>query len=118
MPPVDGELQRKLREFEDPRFGYRLDKEGELVKDLFDGPLPKGWVDNPADAGKRAKKAQEPDNADSAPTAPAGGLAPPYGDHKFKDLAAEYHRRTGEKVRVGTKKDDVIAMLEALDAGE
>ena len=47
------EIQRRLREFEKPTFGYRKGKDGEIEKELFNGNLPKGWYDSPAVDGAK-----------------------------------------------------------------
>ena len=48
MPPVDGKIQKKLKEFAEPRWGYRKRPDGSIEKDVFDTFLPAGWADSPA----------------------------------------------------------------------
>ena len=45
MPPVDGEIQRRLREYEAPTWGYRKGDDGKIESDVFDGELPEGCAD-------------------------------------------------------------------------
>ena len=48
MPPVDGKIQKKLREYKAARWGYRKRPDGSIEKDVFDTYLPVGWADSPA----------------------------------------------------------------------
>lgn len=38
----------------EPVWGYRL-KDGEVEAEIFDGKLPRGWKDTPADLKKEGK---------------------------------------------------------------
>ena len=42
------EHTRRMNAFKAPTWGFRLAEDGEIERDLFDGKLPKGWVDSPA----------------------------------------------------------------------
>lgn len=119
MSISDVEAARKTSEYENPTFGYRKGADGEIEKDIFDGVLPKGWVDSPAKVGKRkkaeaAKEATEDDASESTPD-PAEGLEPPYDQYTFHQLRAELKRRTGMGPKIGTTTAGVIAALVAWD---
>lgn len=43
---VNAEDQRRLREYREPTWGYRM-VGGEIEKQIFDGAIPAGWFDNP-----------------------------------------------------------------------
>ena len=48
MPPVDGKIQQKLKQYAVPRWGYRKRPDGTIEKDVFDTYRPAGWADSPA----------------------------------------------------------------------
>lgn len=112
-----GEMQRRLREYKAPRFGYRRGEDGEIEKDLFDGVLPDGWADSPAkvDAGAVL---HEPPPADTpaATNAAPDALTPPYDQYGFADLRDEYKRRSGKGVKFGASHADFVKLLDELDA--
>lgn len=137
-PVVNADEQRALREFAEPRWGYRMGENGEIEKKLFDTRLGAGWVDSPAkvnaapEAAEPAPPADPTSPADTdnttapapAPEAPTGGpatdpgsgLTKPYDQHKARVLGAELKRRTGKGPKVGQKKTETVDMLNALDA--
>jgi hypothetical protein len=117
--PVNGEIQRRLREYETPQWGYRRGKDGGVEKDLFDGTLPKGWFDSPArvDGADDDKPSDpEPVNAPEPADNRIEAVTPPYDDrYGFHHLRLEMQRRTGKGPVPGTTRVDLIKALEALD---
>ena len=121
MQRPDPKIQQRVREYENPTFGYRRGEDGGVEKDIFDGEVPEGWVDSPAkvdgamadgwdnsvDLERDAVVVEAP--ADSA-------LSKPYEDHTFNVLRAEFKRRTGKGPNPGTNKLELIQMLKDLDA--
>lgn len=91
-----------------PTWMYRA-RNGGIEDRLFEHPddIPEGegWRDTPA-----AFK-----DGHAAVNGEAEGLAAPYGRHGFHKLRLELQRRTGKGPRPGTKKTELIAMLEATD---
>ena len=121
MQRPDAYFQTRIREYENPTFGYRLGEDGEIEKEIFDGEPSEGWYDSPADVPRYASPAAPPAAPAPVPepALPVGGgieITAPYGKHKFNDLRAELVRRTAKGPPVGTNKIDLIAMLEDLDA--
>jgi hypothetical protein len=128
--PPDPEIQRRLKQYGSPAYGYRRAGDGEIEKDLFDGALPAGWAGSPADVGKPASTAV--DQGFDPPVHMGGplvvgpgeagpgavGVMPPYDDHKMPVLKEEYMRRTGRGVHPGTTKVGLVAMLEEIDANK
>ena len=45
---VPADIQRLMREFDEPRWGYRRGDDGEIECMLFDGEREEGWTDSPA----------------------------------------------------------------------
>ncbi len=131
MQRPDNQLQIRIKECENPTFGYRRGEDGEIEKDIFDGePLPDGWVDSPARVDEVgivrpalsfvARSAPILHGAAKDPDK-GPGIDPgydPYENHKFKALRAEYTRRTGKKVLLGVNKPELIEMLTELDTAE
>ncbi len=111
MPPLAAEIQRKLREYEAPTYGYRKGADGEIEEEVFDGSLPKGWADSPAMVGEsKATKAPDTTEPDT------DKFTPPYGQYSFGQLRAEFKRRTGGGPKRGTDTAGLIEALEDLDA--
>ena len=118
MQRPNHELQARIRECENPTFGYRRGEDGEIEKDIFDGePLPAGWVDSPAKIDE-AVNFSTPTPESPPETEPTLGLAPgaPYEKYAFNVLRAEFKRRTGKAEAATTKKQGYIALLRELDA--
>lgn len=110
MPlPSNAEIQRRMREFKEPTYGYRKGEGGELESELFDGEPPKGWWDSPERIG-------EPQADEDGFVDPGRSLELPYEDHLFNALRTELKTRQGKGPPQGTDRDEVIEMLEALDA--
>ena len=130
MQRPDNELQARIRECENPTFGYRRGEDGEIEKDIFNGYIPHGWVDSPADVGDMPPTPHVqpgppvgggPVDSPESPPEPApddSALAPPYEDHPFNVLRAEFKRRTGKVAAKTTSKPDYIRLLQALDEGK
>ncbi len=123
MQRPNREIQKRIRECENPTFGYRRGGDGEIEKDIFDGePLPAGWVDSPAmvDEVRAAVTTTLPVSLVVVPIPvppPEGGSGPSYEDRKFHDLRAELIRR-GKKWDRGDNKAAVIGRLKNLDASK
>ncbi len=119
MQRPNHELQARIRECENPTFGYRRGEDGEVEKDIFDGePLPAGWVDSPAKVDGEVVTAPVEGEETGSPVHPAPDppLAPPYETHPFNALRAEFKRRTGKVAAMTTSKEGYIALLKELDA--
>ncbi len=127
----NAEEQRKLREYDDPTYGYRLEGE-EIVKDVFDGDLPAGWHDSPAKCRKGraaappapaatgpepAKKPRKNRKA-AADEPPPEPLEPPYHGYSARLLSREIKRRNGKGPLPGTTKPEMVEALIASDAEE
>lgn len=104
--------QQRLREFANPTYGYRRGEDGEIEKDLFDGELPEGWFDSPADVDGEPEAAPK-----TLGVADADHLVPPYDQYSFGQLRAEYERRVGKGPPVGTSTADLVMALSDMDAG-
>jgi len=113
------ERQRCLREFNSPTVGYRRAEDGVIESMIFDGEIPDGWVDSPANVGDMpppVSTAPEPvpDDAGDMPAAPAST----YEDLKINELRAEYKRRTGAGPGLDVGKRMLIETLIKLDHHE
>ena len=66
MPLLPAEQTERLRTYANPTYGYRRGADGEVEKDLFDGAIPPGWADNPADVDDvtASEPASEPVDVD------------------------------------------------------
>ncbi len=116
MQRPDNQLQIRIKECENPTFGYRRGEDGEIEKDVFDGePLPDGWVDSPAKVDEQGKRPalsfRTISTAEPAPHHP-----PHYKARGFQDLQAEYKRRTGKGPKPSVNRLALIEMLKDLDA--
>jgi hypothetical protein len=118
MQPSDGEIQRRLRAYASPCYGYRRAADGTIEKDLFDGVRPEGWADSPAAVGEAPTWKRPPAKEASDTDGTEATMLPPYGHYGFKELRAEIKRRAGKGPVPGTTTKQMIAMLEALDAPE
>lgn len=115
-----GEIQRRMKEYENPGWGYRRSADGEVEKMLFDGDPPEGWADSPdraythvpADATSAGPTATPPPPAEPADTR----LSPPYDQYSYAELRAEHMRRMGKGVKVGTSTQGLIDMMDEIDA--
>lgn len=112
MPPFDAEEQRKMRAYDTPVYGYRLDEDGDVEAAIFDGELPDGWADSPAELDGTAP-ADDGEHVD-----PGRALELPYEDHRFNVLRAEFKVRTGKGPPTGTDTATLIGLLETLDVAE
>ena len=111
------EMQARIRECENPTFGYRRGEDGQIEKDIFEGePLPAGWVESPALLDEVATAPLEPAESPPEPAADDSALTRPYEQHPFNALRAEFKRRTGKAAASTTKKQGYIALLLELDA--
>lgn len=125
MSLLPAEIQRRLREYASPTWGYRKGADGAVEKQLFDGALPAGWADSPARVDE-AKATPMPPKAGPVMLTPgeaasemaaAGGIAPPYDQHAPAQLNAEIKRRTGKGMKPGTSQAEMVERLKDLDAG-
>ena len=118
MPPVDGMLQKKLREYEAPRWGYRKRPDGTIEKDVFDTYLPSGWADSPANidvveiAGEAPVEQPEAvvETVDERKTESPVTLSPDWRDLAWPEMRKHFFDVTG--VRPASKAEAEAMALE------
>ena len=110
MPP-DGKTQQKLREYDEPRWGYRKRADGTIEKDVFDTYLPSGWADSPARVDVVEIAGEAPAEQPEAPPAAAPErttesplkLDPDWRDMAWPEMRAHFFDVTG--VRPASKAE-------------